>query len=136
MWRSTHRAVKSANDLRSPVQPVARDPSRDVDAVPHRAQALDDGIVEPRFKSDRGAGCLRVARFARRVLLHVDAEARALDRELRLDAVVDHRDEQLDVALRLHEAPHVREGRPQISLAKCEGRDDGVVSTARARARQ
>mmetsp|Transcript_46064 Transcript_46064/g.104067 ORF Transcript_46064/g.104067 Transcript_46064/m.104067 type:complete len:253 (-) Transcript_46064:647-1405(-) len=56
-----------------------------------------------------------------------DAEARRVDCPLRLHAEVDHVEQELHVALRLHEPPHVGQARVQRPLGvENHARDDGV----------
>src|SRR5215472_2677985 len=72
-------------------------------------------------------------RLARHVLLGPDrlvdflhAPARAVDRGLRILAVVDDAREDLHVALRLHGAAHQAEGGERLAVLGDEARDDGV----------
>ena len=61
-------------------------------------------------------------RFGRALVL----PARAVAGLLRVEAVVDHVDDDLGLALRLHAAAHDAEGHPGLAALAGEAGDDGV----------
>ena len=68
----------------------------------------------------------RQAGLERHAPPRVDPEARRVERALRVEAAVDERVHELEVALRLHRAAHHAERAPQLAVAEQEPGDDRV----------
>eukprot|EP00327_Prymnesium_parvum_P031168 CAMPEP_0195603126 /NCGR_PEP_ID=MMETSP0815-20121206/5961_1 /TAXON_ID=97485 /ORGANISM="Prymnesium parvum, Strain Texoma1" /LENGTH=264 /DNA_ID=CAMNT_0040742731 /DNA_START=53 /DNA_END=845 /DNA_ORIENTATION=- len=94
------------------------------DVVPHPPQLLGDGGGDPLLQQDLAAPFAAVGDAA-------DAEARRVDRRLRLHAEGEEVHHQLHVALRLHEAAHVGEARVQLAVFGGDRGEDRVVRPLR-----
>ena len=133
--RRTSRARRrSSSGARNRLRPRRRArPSRRRAPRPRRARTGRPRSRARRRRRPRRARALRSpsssaarARLERDAPPRVHPEARRVERALRVEAAVDERVHELEVALRLHRAAHHAERAPQLAVAEQEPGDDRV----------
>src|SRR5262245_30761458 len=81
-------------------------------------------IGEARYSFRRNAFFERQQTIARAI---GEAKARSIQGVLRVEVIVQHRTEHLEMTLWLHEAAHHAETRPQLAILQRHTGDDGMV---------